>query len=177
VAALHLGVGVVAAEKLTWTNGAGKTYTWTQTTTVSRDKLTVPLCVSLPLTGENWGGAQVGTMSAQGDGRYQATSFQVQFTDRRITYTTADPEATVILYATPRSAPYADHRIGVGKLSVDRRTGLVSGTIQVTVPPPSGGPLPLAGPDGTPQVNLLDDTFRIESGGITPNKGVLDCIG
>jgi hypothetical protein len=171
VAALHLGTVGGAAQTLTWTNGAGQTYTWTQTTKVSRDRLTVPLCVRIPSTGDNWGGAQVGTLAAQGDGSYRATSYKVQFTDTRVTYDLTNPNTTVILYTTPRSDPNARHDIGAGKLTVDRRTRLVSGTIQLY------GPLALAGPDGTPLVNFLDDTFRIEGGGLSPDRGILDCIG
>ena len=67
---------------------------------------------------------------------------------------------SVLLYATANTFA---NPIGGGTLSVDS-SGLVRGSIKLYQS------LELA------KVNLATDTFRVEGGGLNPDKGILDCV-
>ena len=126
-------------------------------TAAQSPQFTVPLCASLP-TGESWG--HVGAMTAKGNGITRAASFDVAFTDKRIGHD-GSGRISVLLYATANTFA---NPIGGGTLTVDRETGLVRGSIKLYQS------LELA------KVNLATDTFRVEGGGLNPDKGILDCV-
>jgi hypothetical protein len=159
VAGMRAGVvafATIASLHLGGGTAAAAPQTWTT------DPLTVPLCVDPgKVGGAQWG--QVGTLTAQGDGTTIATSFKVEFNTTNVKVQKGS--TSLILYATLKSDPNARHDIGSGTLITNHKTGLVGGTIQLY------GTLSLA------EVDLENDTFRLEGTGLTPPQGILDCIG